>query len=525
MFLKSPIRATALALLMAGTALPAWATTLHWARSSDVQTLDPHAYNHGVTNAFNHQIYETLVIRNDEGELVGSLATAWSNLADDPTIWEVSLREGVTFHDGTPLEADDVVFSIERAQSATSNMRGLVSSIASVEVVDPLTLRIHTNGVNPILFNNLINIFIMNREWAEAHDATVPQDFTSGQESYAAMNENGTGAYVLVSREPDARTVLRAYDGYWGAEDFPLDIDEVIYTPIQSAATRVSALLSGEVNFLQDVPPQDVERLQASEGIEVVTGAENRSVFFGVNVGAETLRYGTAEGNPFADVRVRQAMSMVIDRAAIQRVVMRGQSIPMGTIAPPFINGYTEEMGALPAVDIDAAQALMNEAGYGDGFSITLNCTNDGAVNDEAICRGLVSMLARIGITVNLDVQAGSVQYPAIARGETDFYMMTWGVSTFDSEYMFDNLVHSDGAWSRTNFNNPEVDAMIDSLAEEADVATRDATIAAIWDILQEETIYLPLHTQVLARAMRDGVHVGPNLNNQVFVKTITVIE
>ena len=503
------------------------AETLRWARASDVQTLDPHAYNEGITHTFNHQIYEPLVRRSDDGELVPVLATEWQKLDSDPTVWEFKLREGVTFHDGTPFEADDVKFSILRAKSETSNVASLVASISEVEVVDPLTVRLHTKGVNPILVNNLINIFMMNREWAETHNAAVPQNLTGGEENFAALHENGTGAYKLVSREPDAKTVLAAYDGYWGVGTFPLDIDEIVYTPIQSSATRVSALLSGEVDFVQDVPPQDVPRLEQADGVKVVTGPENRTLFFGLNVGAETLEYGEAEGNPLADKRVRHAMNMAVNRMAIKKVVMRNMAIPLGTIAPPFINGYTEEMGKLPPVDIDQAKDLMAEAGYGDGFSITLHCTNDSMVNDEAICRSLVPMLAKIGIKVNLDVQPGGVQFPAIAKGKTDFYIMSWGVSTFDSQYMFDNLVHSKangkGAWSSTGFDNADIDAKIDSLAAEPDIAKRNATIAEIWDVLQEETIYLPIHNQMKARAMAAKFDIKPNLGDQLFVKTVTV--
>lgn len=523
------IRAGFMALMMAGTAFPAMAETLNWARASDVQTLDPHAYNEGITHTFNHQIYEPLVARSDDGKLTSVLAVSWENLQSDPSIWEFKLRDGVTFHDGTALEADDVAFSFERAMSDTSNVRSLLSSVDRVEVVDPLTVRVHTKGVNPLLVNNLINIFIMNREWAEANNAAKPQDFKAGQESFAATNENGTGAYKLVSRVPDSKTELAAYDGYWGKGEFPLDIDRIVYTPIQSPATRVAALLSGEVNFLQDVPAQDIARLEQAPGIKVVRGPENRTIFFGLNVGADKLEFGQAKGNPFADKRVRHAMNMTIDREAIKRVVMRGESIPLGTIAPPFVNGYTEEMGKVPPVDLDAAKALMAEAGYGDGFSVTLHCTNDAFVNEEAICQAASGMMGKIGIDVKLDVQPGGVQFPAIANGKTDFYIMGWGVSTFDSQYLFDNLVHSRsngrGAWSSINYTNADLDAKIESLAAEPNIEKRNATIADIWKVVQEETFYLPIHNQMLARASAEKIGITPNLGNQIFVKNVTVAE
>ncbi len=527
MTLKSLLCATVLAASV--LALPAQAATLNWARAADAQTLDPHAYNEGITHTLNHQMYEPLVARDDDGKLTPVLATSWKKLDSDPTVWEFKLRDGVTFHDGSPFTAKDVAFSIKRAQAKTSNVKALVSSIESVEIVDPHTVRFHTRGVNPILVNNLINIFMMSEKWADAHNVDTPQDFTSGKPSFASTHEDGTGPYELVSRVPDSRTVLKAYDGYWGKGQFPLDIDKVVYTPIQSSATRLSALLSGEVNFLQDVPPQDVERLKKSPNINVVTGPSNRSIFFGMNIGEKKLMNGDAKGNPFADVRVREAMNLAINRKVIQRVVMRGQSIPEGTIAPPSINGYSKELGALPPYDLKKAAALMQEAGYGDGFTVSLSCTNDAFLNDEAICRSLVAMLAKIKINVKLDVQPGAVQFPAIAQGKSDFYLLGWAVSTYDSEYMFDNLVHSRsngmGAWSSINYHDADLDKKIESLATEPDTTKRNATIADIWKTVHDQVLYLPIHTQVLARAMAKNVHVTPNIGNQVFVKNITVDE
>jgi peptide/nickel transport system substrate-binding protein len=512
---------------LVATALPATAETLNWARASDVQTLDPHAYNEGITHAFNHQIYEPLVARSDDGKLIGVLATEWKMLPDQTDIWEFKLRPDVTFHDGAPFTTDDVIFSFQRAMAPTSNVRSLLTAVDSVTAKDEHTIQIKTKGTSPLLVNNLVNIFMMNKAWAEKNDAVAPQDFKAGKESYAARNENGTGAYRLVSREADRRTELVAYDKYWGIGQFPLDIDRIVYTPIQSPATRVSALISGEVNFLQDVPPQDIAKLEQNPELRVVRGPENRTIFFGVNMGADKLTYGEAKGNPFADKRVRQAMNIAIDRSVIGKAIMRGESIPIGTIAPPFINGYTEEMGKLPEVNIEKAKQLMSEAGYGDGFSVTLNCTNDSFVNDERICQAIVGMMAKIGIKVHLDVQPAGVVFPMVANGKTDFYLMGWGASTFDSQYVFDNLVHSRsegrGAWSAVNFNNAEIDAKIETLGTEANIEKRNATIAEIWKVVQDESFYLPIHAQMLARASAKKIHITSNLSNSLLVKTISV--
>ncbi|MEQ8258228.1 MAG: ABC transporter substrate-binding protein, partial [Roseovarius confluentis] len=320
-----------------------------------------------------------------------------------------------------------------------------------------------------------------------------------------------------VSREPDVRTVLEANENYWGKDEFPLDVTEIIYTPIQNAATRVAALLSGEVDFIQDVPVQDLGRVGDTDGLVVKTAPQNRVIFFGMNMGADDIENDDVDGaNPLADAKVRKAMSMAINRDAIKQVVMRDQSQPAGMIAPPFVNGWNEEMDSSATTDIEGAKALMEEAGYGDGFSIQLDCPNDRYVNDEAICQAAVGMLAQIGVTVNLDAKPKAQHFPLIENGETDFYMLGWGVPTYDSEYIFNFLVHTRGdergSWNGTGFSNSDVDAKIVSLASETDLEARNATINEIWQVVQEEQLYIPIHHQVLNWGMTDavGTEVSP---------------
>lgn len=498
------------AALLASTSL-ASAETLRWARAGDSLTLDPHAQNEGPTHTLAHQIYEPLIIRDHSGAFQPALATEWAPKADDPTVWVFKLRSGVKFHDGSDFTAEDVVFSFERAKSETSAMKELLTSIKEVRAVDDMTVEFVTDGPNPILPNNFTNLFMMDKGWTEANDVVKVQDIANGETTFAATNAMGTGPYVLTSREPDVKTVLNANPDYWGIGEFPLEVSEIVYTPIQNAATRVAAILSGEVDFIQDVPVQDLGRVADADGLTVKTAPQNRVIFFGMNMGADDLANDNVEGkNPLADVRVRRAMSMAINRPAIQQVVMRGQSAPAGMIAPPFVNGWTAEMDAASKTDVDAAKALMMEAGYGDGFSIQLDCPNDRYVNDEGICQASVGMLAQIGVTVNLDAKPKAQHFPLIQNGETDFYMLGWGVPTYDSEYIFNFLTHTRGgdrgSWNNTGFTNADVDAKIVSLASETDLAVRDQTIADIWSVVQDEQLYIPIHHQVLNWGMADGV-------------------
>jgi peptide/nickel transport system substrate-binding protein len=520
-------KAALAAALMASTALTAGAVsaeTLRWARAAEALTLDPHSQNEGPTTTLMHQVYEPLIVRNMEGEMEPALATSWAPSEEDGNVWIFELREGVTFHGGEEFDSADVVFSLNRAMSETSNFKELLSSVSEVRATGPYTVEIVTDGPNPLLPNNLTNIMMMDEGWATANDAVAVQDYAAGEDTFSARNTNGTGPYILESREADVRTVLTANPDYWGIGEFPLAASEIVFTPIQNPATRVAALLTGEVDFIQDVPVQDLERVAEAEGIDVITAPQNRVIFFGMDVGSDDIENDSVEGaNPFADVRVRQAMNMAINREAIQQVVMRGQSEPAGVIMPPPVAGWTEELDQIPDYDIEAAQALMADAGYGDGFSVQLDCPNDRYVNDEAICQAAVGMLAQIGIEVNLSALPRAQHFPLIANDETDFYMLGWGVPTYDSEYIFNFLYHTRnegrGSWNGTGYSNPQMDEMIVSLASEVDLEARDETVAQLWQMAQEETIYLPIHNQILNWGIADGWETVVDADDQVKFK------
>lgn len=494
-------------------------TTLRWASAGDSLTLDPHAQNEAPTHTLSHQIYDSLVYRDMDMALTAGLATAWS-VTDDPSVWKFTLREGVTFHDGSVFNAEDVVFSLTRAQHQNADVKGLLSSVVEVTAASEYEVLVTTDGPNPLLPNNLTNMFMMDKTWAETHGVEVPQDYAAGEETYAVRNANGTGPYKLVSREPDIRTVLTINENYWGKDIFPMEVTDIIFTPIQSAATRVSALLSGEIDFLLDPPVQDLERLAAADGLVVRKAPQNRTIFLGMDQGAAELRTSNVTGtNPFADKRVREALHLALDRSAIQQVVMRGQSVPAGIIIPPFVNGYTEALDQLPAVDLEKAKALLADAGYPDGFSVTLQCPNDRYINDEAICQAAVGMFNQLGMEVSLESKPKSIHFQDMQNAALDFYMLGWGVPPMDSHYVFHYLLETrteeGGTWNHANFSDPDIDAKIQALPTETDLAARDQLIADVWAVVQDEIIYLPIHHQVLNWAMKDNIQFGVQGENQ----------
>ena len=490
--------------VLALVAAPASAQTFRWTSQGDALTMDPHSQNEGPTIAMTGQIYESLVTRDAKLELQPELATAWEPVEGG---WKFTLREGVKFHGGQDFTAEDVKFSFERALAPSSDWKEQVKGVTAVEIVDPMTVILKTDGPNPILPNQLTSVYIMDSGWAEEHDVMVPQDFAAKEETYAVRNANGTGPFVLASRAPDELTELTRNADWWGWGEFPGNVQKIEYRPISNAATRVAALLSGEVDFVLDPPPQDLERIKAASDLKVETVSQIRSIFLGLNLGAEELASSDVKGkNPFADVRVREAMNIAIDKAAIQRVVMEGLSFPTGMITSPGVLGNTPENDAPYAFDAVKAKALMEEAGYPDGFSVQLDCPNNRYNNDEKICQAVVGMLAKIGVDVKLDAIPKAQHFPKIQNRESDFYMLGWGVPTLDSHYVFSYLIAGDGSWNATGYSNDRVNEITKAIETETDIAKRTAQIMEAWEIVKAEMPYIPIHHQVIAWGMSDKV-------------------
>jgi peptide/nickel transport system substrate-binding protein len=257
------------------------AKTFRRANDGDVNSMDPYARFEAFLISFDLNMYEPLVRRDREMKLEPALATEWNNV--DPTTWRFKLRQGVKFHDGTPLTADDVVFSWQRAINPGSNLGTPFSTVKEVKKLDDYTVDMITNLPNPILPNYLIGVAMMSKAWCEAHNTTRAADLTKNEESYASRNENGTGPFILKDRQPDVRTVLVKNPNWWGLAQQPIDIDEVIFSRIENASTRVAALLSGELDMIYTVPPQDTDRIGKTQGMKIWETPELRTIFLGMD--------------------------------------------------------------------------------------------------------------------------------------------------------------------------------------------------------------------------------------------------
>lgn len=503
---------------------PVDAEVLRWSRSADALTLDPHAQNDGVSHTILRQIYEPLVTRDDKGTLFPALATEWAIKDGDPNTWVFKIREGVKFHDGAELTAEDVVFSLDRVRTELSKLRQLHADVEKVTAVDDHTVEVTLRGPNLIYPNNLTGTYILDKGWAETHDVTDVQDYAAGKDNHAVRNTNGTGAYILKSREEGVKTVLTLNPDHWG--DGTPEVTEVQFIPIADAATRVAALLSGEVDFVHDVPVQDVQRLSSAPGVTVVTGPENRNIFLGYRLDDKPLTSSNVtDKNPFADPKVREAVHLAVDRDAIVKVVLRGNGQPTGVAVPPFVNGWTEALDAYEPQNIARAKDLLAEAGYPDGFTVTLDTPNNRYLNDEGVSQAIVGFLGQIGIKATLASRPFAQHSPLIAEARTDVYLFGWGVPTFDSAYNFNDLFHSRegryGGWNPSGYSNPELDAKIKGLATETDREARDAQIAEIWDFVKSEHLVLPLHNQVIAWATSDKVDLAIRADNSPLASQI----
>src|SRR5687768_52522 len=359
------------AVLFGVTAL-AQAANLKWAAQNDILTLDPHSQNHATTNSILQHTYEGLTRYTKDYKIEPCLAVSWKQLSD--THWRFNLRKDVKFHDGSPFSADDVVFSFGRIQQKQGTMQIYVTGVKEVVKVDDHTVDFILSGPVPILLRNIVDFRIMSKSWSEKHRSQNVQDYAKKEETYASRNTNGTGPYMIKGWAPDKEIVFVQNKQWWGKLDG--NVTDVVYNPIKSDATRVSALLSGDVDLVTDLPVQDVDRLRKESKLKVLDGHEVRTIFIGMDQHNDELKYSSVKGkNPFLDIRVRRAMNMAVDREAIKRVVKRGLSIPAGIMVAPGVHGHSKDIDIVMKPDPAGAKKLLAEAGYPDGFEFTLDCT------------------------------------------------------------------------------------------------------------------------------------------------------
>lgn len=509
-----------LALIVAvGTAFlsihTASAVELKWAAQNDILTLDPHAQNHATTNNMVSHAYEPLVRFDKNYKVEPALATSWQSTS--PTTVRFNLRKNVKFQDGTPFTADDVLFSFDRIRQPQGTMQIYVGGVKEIKKIDDYTVDVISDKPNPTLLNNFTTFLIMSKVWCVKNKSEKIQDYKAKEITHASTNTNGTGPYIIKEWQPDQKLVMTANKGWW--DKLQGNVTDVVYTPIKSDPTRVAALLAGNVDAVTDLPTQDVARLRNTPSLAVLDGPEVRTIFLALDQGSEELKYGPKGKNIFKDVRVRKALSVSIDRVAIQRSIMRGLSLPASIMVAPGVNGYSADLDKVQPADIDGAKKLLADAGYPNGVEFTLDCPNNRYVNDEEVCQAIINMWAKAGIKAKLNAMNFGPFIAKVQNFDSSAYMLGWGVANYDAQYSLQSLVMTrtqgaDGSFNFSKTNNAKLDALVEAMKGETDKNKRDAIIKEALTLTRDEVLYISLHHQMRPWAMKQNITMSHNSND-----------
>jgi peptide/nickel transport system substrate-binding protein len=507
-------------------AVPAPAATLRVASAFDPQTLDPHALALLYHTRVVFQMYDTLVSRDEQFRLEPALATEWKQLA--PTTWRITLRQGVTFHDGSPFSADDAVFSLERAMGPGSQRSFQLTGIAAVKKIDASTLELQLKQPDAVLPDKLLYVAMMSRAWCRQHGVERAQDFNAKQEAFAVRNANGTGAYKLASYAPDAKLELVRNPAWWGWKDARRtgNVDSVSFLPIKSDATRLAALSSGEVDLVLDPPFQDVARLKQDPRLTVKSTTDLGTQYLTFDQARNELVNGDVKDrNPFKDRRVRQAVAHAINVDLIIQKVLRGQATPTGSFISPLVDGYDATLDKRLPHDPAKAKALLAEAGYPNGFGVTLDCVN--VAWREAVCQAAAAMLSQVGIRTQLRSSPTNQFFPKLSQGTASFIEYGWTPTT-DPWSTLNSLVRSfdpagGGTFNAGRYSNPQLDTLIDAVRVEPDLVKRRARVGVALRLITDEMPYLPLYRRTLNWAMARKVQLVQWPNDTVELRWVKV--
>ena len=521
--MRTQARAVALGLvLLAGcVAFPLTAKTLRMASAFDPQSFDPHALALQYHSRVISQVYESLVSRDRNFALEPALAVSWQHL--EPKRWRFKLRPGVKFHDGTAFTADDVVFSIERALTKNSQRSFQLRGVQTARKVDDLTVDFLLSAPDAVLPEKFAYVGIMSKAWSATHGVIEPQNYNARQETYAVRNANGTGPYRLKSYESDAKTVLVAHPEWWGQRG---NVDEAVYVVIQSDATRMAALISGQVDFVIDPPFQDVARLKQEGKFKLADITDIGTQYLGFDQRRDELQFSDVKGkNPFKDLRVRRAIYQAIDIDAIVSKVLRGQAIATGSFFSRLVDGYVPELERRLPYDVAAARALLKQAGYPEGFSVTLDCVN--VAFRAAVCQAVAGMLAQVGIRTNTQVWPTPTFFPKLTQATTSFYEVGWS-PLFDAWPSLNGLFRSystdgTGTFNGGRYSNPALDKLIDAIRVEPDAAQRRQQVGEVLRILNADLPMIPLYRRTLTWAMRPDISVAQWPNDVLELRFVQI--
>jgi peptide/nickel transport system substrate-binding protein len=497
-------------------ASPAMAAELRLGLAVEPDSIDPHFHNFGGNKSLMPNLFEALTSMDAQDRLGPNLATSW-RLVDDAT-WEFRLRDGVTFSDGTKLTADDVAFTIERVPNVpttVTDMSEYVKAIERVEVVDPLTVRFHTKGAFPLAPEYLSAIGIVSRRHGEGASTS---DYNTGKVAI------GTGPFRFVSWARADRLVLARNDAWW--QERPA-WDRVTIRYIKNPASRLAALLAGDVDLIDQVSVQDIARVKGDARFIVASGPSDDIVGFVFDQQERPSPKITGNddkklpANPFRDRRVREAVNLAIDRGAIRDRIMNGQSDSDNQYMKPGQYGYDPD---LPPIRFDpqAARKLLAESGYPDGFRLVISCQNDRFVNDAAICQAVAQMLTRVGIATTPEVMPHAVWVPRANKREFSLFTYFWTIDTPEPSIMLisqlatQDAARGRGAFNRGLYSNTEFDSVLDQALVTLDRQARESLLIKATDIAFRDYALVPLHHQFNIEAMDRRIRHTPRIDGRI---------
>ena len=504
-----------LALAMVLAQPGAQAAALRIASAFDPQTMDPHSLVLQYHTRVVFSIYESLVGRDQDYRLVPVLATEWAQT--DPLTWRFKLRPDVHFHDGSLFTADDAVFSFERALAPPSQRQFVLKGVKRVRVVDPLTIAFDLSAPDASLPQKLVLVAMMSRRWAQAHHIERAQDFNARQETFAVRNANGTGAYQLDRYEPDIRTTLKAFPQWWNRRNSANgNVDSVSFVTIRSDATRLAALHSGEVDLVLDPPYQDVEQLRHDPAVAITQVGDIATDYLGFDQASAALP-GVAPGpdgkprNPFKDLRVRRAVYQAVNIDLVIQKVLKGLATPTGDLLSPEFGTPAAVNGPRLRFDPVRSRELLREAGYPDGFDLTMDCVN--VAFREHVCQAIAAMLTQVGIRTTLHTSPSTQFFPMITEGKVSLAEYGFTGTSEDAWQSLNGLLHTwdkdgGGTFNGGRYSNARLDALIDAIRTEPDLARRRTLVATALKMAGDDIAYVPLYRRTLSWVMQKKVQV-----------------
>jgi peptide/nickel transport system substrate-binding protein len=515
--LNGPFRRVLFAVLASLTSQFALGANFTIGLSSDVTSIDPHYHVLTPNNNISEQIFDSLVAKDEKQRMRPGLALSWKAL--DDTTWEFKLRRGVKFHDGSDFTAEDVVFSIERpatVKNSPSSFTIYTKAVTEKIIVDAHTLRLKTATPYPLMPNDLSTISIVSKK-AAANAAS--EDFNSGKVTI------GTGPFKFVRWAKGDRIELARNAAYWGPKP---PWEKVTFRLIPSDPARVAALLSGDVQAIENVPTSDLAKLQGNSAVSLFRSISHRVMYLHLDTNRERSPFAfdkagrPLEKNPLKDLRVRRAISKAINRPAIAERVMEGAAVPTGQLMPEGFFGYTPALKVEP-YDPDGAKKLLAEAGYPDGFALTLHGPNDRYVNDDQICQAIAQMLTRVGIQTKVETMPSSVFFSRGTRLEFSFMLVGWAADTAEASSPLKSLLATYdrdkgmGTTNRGRYSNPKMDAVLVRALATVDDSRREKLLQEATELAIGDLGIVPLHHQLNVWAARKGIAYLPRTDERTY--------